>query len=105
VKYLIAIFLLLSVAVQPAWSQMTFNDLGSYCKAASEVSTPSLLARSQNIPRAKAEALMQGMTDPVAIRMVKEVIAFAYSRRAGTSVETLRNDLKEQCMARKIFAQ
>jgi hypothetical protein len=63
------------------------------------------MARTQNIPRSQAEALMQGMTDPAAIRMVKEVIAFAYSRPAGTSVDVLRNDLKDQCMAREIFVQ
>lgn len=105
-KRAITIFLLLSgTTAQPARSQMTFNDLGSYCNAASEASTPTLLARTQNIPRAQAEALMQGMTDPAAIRMVREVIAFAYSRPAGTPVDALRNDLREQCMARKIFAQ
>jgi hypothetical protein len=94
----------LSVAPS-AFAQMTFNDLPSYCKAASEASAPTLLARSQNIPRAQAEAMMQGMTDPAAIRMVKEVIAFAYSRPAGTPVETLRSDLREQCIAKKIFVQ
>jgi hypothetical protein len=47
---------------------------------------------------------MQGMTDPLAIRMAKEVIAFAHSRPAGTPVEALGAELKEQCMARKIFA-
>jgi hypothetical protein len=57
------------------------------------------------IPRAQAEALMLGMTDPAAIRMVKEVIAFAYSRPAGTPIETLRSDLREQCIAKKIFVQ
>ena len=104
-KYPGIALLLMSLAAQPARSQMTFNDLGSFCKAASEAATPTLLVRTQNIPRSQAEALMQGMTDPAAIRMVKEVIAFAYSRPAGTSVEALRNDLKEQCLARKIFAQ
>jgi hypothetical protein len=86
-------------------AQMTFNDLPSYCKAVSEASTPTLLARTQNMPRSQAEALMQGMTDPAAIRMVKEVIAFAYLRPAGTPVEALRAELKEQCLARKIFTQ
>lgn len=93
------------VVAAPALAQMTFNDLPSYCKAASEASTPTLLARTQNIPRSQAEALMQGMTDPAAIRMVKEVIAFAYARPAGTPVEALRAELREQCIARKIFAQ
>ncbi len=88
-----------------AFAQMTFNDLPSYCKTMSEASTPTLLARTQNIPRAQAEALMQGMTDPTSIRMVKEVIAFAYLRPAGTAIETLRSDLREQCIAKKIFVQ
>ncbi len=100
-----AIFCFVLSVAPSAFAQMTFNDLPSYCKAASEVSTPSLLARTQNIPRAQADALMQGMTDPVAIRMAKEVIAFAYSRPAGTPIETLRSDLREQCIAKKIFVQ
>jgi hypothetical protein len=94
----------LSVAPS-AFAQMTFNDLPSYCKAASEASTPTLLARTQNVPRAQAEALMQGMTDPQSIRMVKEVIAFAYSHPAGTPVEALRTELREECLAKKIFVQ
>ncbi len=48
---------------------------------------------------------MQRMTDPQAIRMVKEVIAFAYSRPVGTPIETLRSDLREQCIAKNIFVQ
>ncbi len=67
------------IEAAPSFGQ-TFGDLASYCRAASEVSTPTLMARTQNISRAQAEAMMQGMTDPVAIRMVREVIAFAYSR-------------------------
>ena len=75
-----AIFCFVVWFAPSAFAQMTFNDLPSYCKAASEASTPTLLARTQNIPRSHAEALMQGMTDPATIRMVKEVITFAYSR-------------------------
>jgi hypothetical protein len=100
-----AIFCFVVSFAPSAFAQMTFNDLPSYCKAASEASTPTLLARTQNIPRSQAEALMQGMTDPVAIRMVKEVIAFAYSRPAGTPIETLRSDLRDLCVAKKIFVQ
>ena len=36
---------------------------------------------------------MQGMTDPASIRMVKEVIEFAYSRRATTSLDAFRAEL------------
>jgi len=79
-----------ALSAAPAAAQMTFSDLPSYCRAMSEASSPTLLARTQNIPRSQAEALMQGMTDPASIRMVREVITFAYSRPAGTPVETLR---------------
>ncbi len=89
----------------PAWAQVTFNDLGSYCTAASEVSSPTLVMRAQGLPKSQAEALMSGMTDPVAIRMVKEVIEFAYSRPANISVDQLRGELRNLCLARKIFAQ
>jgi hypothetical protein len=97
--------LLLCLVARPALAQMTFNDLPSYCKAASEASSPTLLARTHNVPRSQAEALMQGMTDPSSIRMVKEVIAFAYAHPAGTPVDALRAELNEQCIARKIFVQ
>ena len=40
--------------------------------------------------RSEAEAMMAGMTDPVSIRMVKEVIAFAYSRAPTSSLDQLR---------------
>jgi len=94
----------LSVAPS-AFAQMTGNDLPSYCKVVSEASTPTLLARTQSVPRAQPEALMQGMTDPTSIRMVKEVIAFAYAHPAGKPVETLRAELRDQCLAKKIFVQ
>ena len=102
---IITAILLLCLVARPVLGQMTFNDLPSYCKAASEASTPTLLARTHNIQRSQTEALMQGMTDPSAIRMVKEVIAFAYAHPAGTPVEALRAELNEQCIARKIFVQ
>lgn len=70
-----AIFL--CVVASPSLAQMTFNDLPSYCRAMSEASTPTLLARTQGIQRSDAEALMRGMTDPASIRMVKEVIDVA----------------------------
>jgi hypothetical protein len=83
----------------------TFNDLPSYCRAMSETSTPTLLARTQGIQRSEAEGLMQGMTDPASIRMVKELIEFAYSRRASTSLDALRVELLNLCLAKKIFVQ
>jgi hypothetical protein len=105
VRYFTALSATLLAASAPALAQMTFNDLQSYCKAASEASTPTLLARTQNIPRSQAEALAQGMTDPAAIKMVREVIAFAYSQPARTPVEQLLAALNLQCLARKIFVQ
>jgi hypothetical protein len=104
-RYLAASLLAFSAATGAASAQMTFNNLGEYCKTASEVSTPSLMARTRNLPRSQAEALMSGMTDPAAIRMAQEVVAFAYSHPAGTPVEQLRAELNQQCLARKIFVQ
>jgi hypothetical protein len=57
------------------------------------------------IPRSQAEAMMQGMTDPLAIRMVKEVIEFAYSRPTTVSIDALRTELRNLCLAKKIFVQ
>jgi hypothetical protein len=45
------------------------------------------------------------MTDPVAIRMVKELIDFAYSHLANTRLETLKTELLNLCLAKKIFVQ
>jgi hypothetical protein len=50
-------------------------------------------------------ALFHPMTDPLAIRMVKEVIDFAYSRPASTSLNDLRAELRNLCLAKKIFVQ
>lgn len=86
-------------------AQTTFSDLTSYCTAASESSSTTLLMRTQNLPRKQAEEMMSFMTDPKAIRMVKELIAFAYSRPASASVASLRAELLEQCLAKKIFVQ
>ncbi len=93
------------IVATPSFGQMTFTGLPSYCRAMSEAATPTLLARTQNVPRAQAEALMQGMTDSTSIRMVREVIAFAYSRPASMSLESMRSELRELCMAKKVFVQ
>lgn len=82
-----------------------YDNLASYCEAVSQIASPVLVARTQGIPRSEAEALMQGMTDPVAIRMVKEEIEFAYSRPVSQSIERLRTELKGLCLAKKIFVQ
>jgi hypothetical protein len=104
-RHLALTFVALLACTGKAASQTSFNDVASFCKVASEVSTPSLMARTQNLPKSRAEALMQGMTDPQAIKMVREVIAFAYSRPAGTPVEVLRSELNSECVARRIFVQ
>jgi hypothetical protein len=83
----------------------TFNDLPSYCRAMTEASTSTLLARTQGIQRSEAEALTRGMTDPVSIRMVKELIDFSYSRPASAKFDALRAELLNLCLAKKIFVQ
>src|SRR5260370_39582539 len=93
-----AIYLLVSASV-PSFATMTFKDRGSYCRAGIEFSNSTLFAPTQGVPKSETEALMQGMTDPVAIRMVKEVIDFAYSRPAGTSLEAMRTELLNLCLA------
>jgi hypothetical protein len=80
------LFLISTIAL----AQTTYTDLPSYCRDMSEASTPTLLVRTRGFARAQAEALMEGMTDPVAIRMVKEVIDFAWKRPATTSLDALR---------------
>ena len=97
--------IILSCLSTPSFSQMTFSDLPSYCSAMSEASSVTLLARVQGVPRSQAEALMQGMTDPAAIRMVKEVIDFAYAQRPGVTIDAMRTELRNRCLAKKIFLQ
>jgi hypothetical protein len=82
-----------------------YTDLASFCQDMSEASTTALLVRIRGVPRSQAEAMMQGMTDPVSIRMVKEVIEFAYSRPATSSLDALRAELRNLCLAKKIFVQ
>jgi hypothetical protein len=95
----------LSCLSTPSFSQMTFTDLPSYCRAMSEASSPTLLARVQGVPRSRAEALMQRMTDPASIRMVKEVIDFAYSQPPGVGIDGMRAELPSRCVSKKIFVQ
>lgn len=71
----------------------------------SEASTTTLLARTQGFSKQKAIHMMQGMTDPQAIRMVKEVIEFAYARPQASTIDQMRADLKRLCIDRKIFTQ
>jgi hypothetical protein len=104
-RVLSAITACLLVSMSATAFAQEYTDLASYCHDMSEVSTTTLLARSRGIPRSQAEAMMQGMTDPLAIRMVKEVIDFAYSRPATTSLDALRTELRNLCLATKIFVQ
>jgi hypothetical protein len=98
------IVILFAVASTPTFAQ-TYTDLDSYCHDMSELSTSVLMARTRGIPRSQAEAMMEGMTDPQAIRMVKEVLEFAYLRPATSSLDALRSELRSLCLAKKIFVQ
>ena len=95
----------LTLGASIAAAQMTFNNIESYCTAMSEASSPTLLARTQGITKQKAIDLMQGMTDPQAIRMAKEVVEFAYARPQTSTIGQMRADLKQLCIDRKIFTQ
>jgi hypothetical protein len=55
--------------------------------------------------RSEAEAMMAGMTDPTSIRMVKEVLNYAYSRPSTSTLDEMRAELTSLCVARKIFVQ
>ena len=101
----IVLSLLFAFSLMSAAFAQTLPDIQSYCKAMAEVSTPTLLARIQNMSRAEAEAMMAGMTDPASIRMVKEVLNYAYSRPATSNLDEMRAELTSLCVARKIFVQ
>jgi len=94
----------LLVLQHPALAQ-GFTDYGAYCDAMVQVASPTLQARVSGISKVEAESLMSGMTDPQAIRMVKDVLDFAYSKPIGTTVDVMRSELKELCLHNKIFVQ
>jgi hypothetical protein len=104
-KWVAASFSSLLSLAAPCFAQMTYSDLPSYCRVMSEASSTTLLARTEGVPRAKAEELMREMTDPASIRMVKEVIEYAYSRPATMGIDAMRGELRTLCIARKIFVQ
>ena len=94
----------LLVLQHPALAE-AFTDYGAYCDAMVQVASPTLQARISGISKAEAESLMSGMTDPQAVRMVKEVLDFAYSKPMTTTVDVMRSELKELCLHNKIFVQ
>ena len=98
-------FLLLITTATALNAQMTFRTVGEYCAAMAEASTPTLLARVNGISKKEAIELMSGMTDPRSIRMVNEVIEFAYAKPANTSLDQMRAELRKLCLDRKIFSQ
>ena len=67
-------FLVGLVFTGPSFAQVTFSDYGQYCEVMSEASSTTLVARTQGMPKTDALALMNGMTDPLAIRLINEVI-------------------------------
>jgi len=131
-RWLLAATVCLLVPMSPtAFAQMTDNDLSSYCQGMSEGWTAILLARTRGIRRSEAEVMLaklqkvecacdqnpacimtcyKALFDPPMetrwfIRMGKEMIDFAYSRPASTSIDVLRAELRNLCLAKKIFVQ
>jgi hypothetical protein len=102
-RWVVAVCFLVLAWSTPAASQMTFTNRASFCQAMSEASSPTLMARTRNVTRSQSEALMQGMTDPRSIRMVKELLDFAYARPVHSSVDKLQAELRAECLAGRIF--
>lgn len=48
---------------------------------------------------------MNGMTDPTSIRMVHEVLDYAYAKPATATLDQMRAELRQLCVDRKIFVQ
>ena len=87
------------------WAGPQFSDYAKYCEIASQATSSTLAARVGGMSRADAVALMEGMTDPLAIRMVKESIEFAWSQPPAMGVDAMRSELKRRCLAREVFVQ
>lgn len=92
-----------SSASVPSVPQKTYDNIGSYCDMMAESSSVILVARNEAIPKEKAEALIEPMTDPASIRMAHEVLDFAYAQPSGQSVDDMRKKLKKLCVSGKIF--
>jgi hypothetical protein len=86
-------------------AQATFNSYEEYCKAVSEVATPTLMARITGVSKAQAGEGLKSMTDPAAIRMVRETLDFAYSKPPSMGIDAMRSELNRLCLQRKIFVQ
>jgi hypothetical protein len=69
------------------------------------MSTGAPVARIHGITKSQAIDQMKGMTDPVSIRMVQELIEFAYSRSPKMGFEKMQKELLDMCMAKRIFVQ
>lgn len=102
--HVIFMTILLSLVTSVAAAQ-TFTTIDAYCAAMSEASTPTLRTRAAGVSKQQAVDLMRGMMDPKSIKMVKELIEFAYSEPQGSTLDQMQARLKQLCVSRKIFAQ
>jgi hypothetical protein len=89
-------------ACAPASSQ-EFRDHGAYCRAMGEVSLPILAERAAGTPRSRIEAEVKELPQKEGLKFISELIEFAFSRPAGATVEAMRAELIELCLAKKIF--
>jgi hypothetical protein len=105
-RALSAIAAVLRFVLPAAAFAQTHTDLVSYCQEMTEHSNSTLLARTLGYSRSEVETRgMKGITDPLTIRKIKEVLDFAYSRPASTKLDALRTELRNLCLAKKIFVQ
>ena len=68
-----------------------------------DVSFPILAERAAGTPRSQIEAEVKELPEKEGQKFIWEVIEFAFSRPAGTTVEAMRAELIELCLAKKIF--
>lgn len=103
-RFLLGLLFLVAAATALS-AQMTFRTVEEYCSAMAEVSTPTLMTRVNGISKKDAIEMMRGMTDPKSIRMVNEVLDYAYSKPASVPLDQMRVELRKLCLDRKIFVQ
>ena len=95
----------LIAGICPAFCQQTFSSYDDYCKAMVYTSTPLLIAKLSVMSKSEALKPVQEMTDSSSIKMVTELVEFAYGYNKNSKLESLQNELLNKCMAKQIFVQ
>jgi TPR repeat protein len=80
----------------PQMRQLPMRDLEEFCDQTAAVVDLHIQIRKHGHPRRDSEALMEGMTDPRAIRMSRGVIDWVWASKLP--INSIREDYRNKCM-------